>query len=92
MNLENTYRKNKAMTFEELISFRTMYLTETTQQFIDNKQVIPNYFRKYKGELLIEYTHRQKDYLDFLISMKELGFTRDEVDDYILSHAEVTEL
>lgn len=73
-------------------TFRRMYLEEKTQQYIDSKKGLENYFRNYKGELALEYQHRYKDYLDFLISMKELGFTREEVDDYILSHAEVTEL
>ena len=78
-------------------TFRRMYLEEKTQQYIDSKKGLDNYFKNYKGELLIEYPYRYKDYLDFLISMKELGFTRDEIDDYILTHAkvpvvEVTEL
>lgn len=75
----------------EKISFREMYLEEKTQQFIDSKKGLDNYFHNYKGELLIKYPHRYKDYLDFLISMKEVGFIRDEIDKYILTHAEVTE-
>lgn len=73
-------------------TFRRMYLEERTQRFIDSKKYLDNYFRNYKGELLLEHHHRYTEYLDFLISMKELGFTRDEIDDYILTHAEVTEL
>lgn len=90
-NLENIYRKKETMDKTE-ITFRRIFLEEKTQQFINSKKGLDNYFRNYKGELLLEYQHRYKDYLDFLISMKELGFTRDEIDDYILSHAEVTEL
>lgn len=75
----------------EKISFREMYLEAKIQQFIDSTRGLNNYFKNYKGELFIEYTHRYKDYLDLLISMKELGFTRDEIDDYILTHAEITD-
>lgn len=74
----------------EKISFREMYLEEKTQQFINYTSCLDNFFLKYRGELVIEYSHRQKQYIDFLIGMKELGFTRDEIDDYILTHAEVT--
>lgn len=73
-------------------TFRRMYLEEKTQQFIDSKKGLDNYFRKYKGEIVLEYEYRYKDYLDFLISMKKLGFAREEVDGYILSHAKVTEI
>lgn len=76
----------------EKISFREMYLEEKTQQFIDSQKGLYNYFHNYKGELLIEYQHRYKDYLNFLIRMKALGFTRDEIDNYILTHANVVEL
>lgn len=88
-NLEDTYRKKENMNNTEF-TFRRMYLEEKTQQYIDSKKGLDNYFKNYKGELLLEYQHRYKEYLDLLISMKELGFTRDEIDDYILTHAEVT--
>ena len=90
-NLENTYRKKKNMDNTEQ-TFRRMYLEEKTQAFIDYTSCLDNFFLKYRGELVIEYSHRQKQYIDFLISMRELGFTRDDIDDYILTHAEVTEL
>lgn len=88
-NLENTFRKKEKM---ERKTFRMMYLEEKTQQYIDSTKGFGDYFRNYKGELAIIYQYRYIEYLDFLISMKKLGFTRDEVDDYILTHAEVTEL
>lgn len=72
-------------------TFKRMYLEAKTQQYIDSTRGLDNYFKNYKGELLIEYPHRYKEYLDLLISMKGLGFTRDEIDDYILTHAKVTE-
>lgn len=76
----------------ELVLIRTMYLEEKTQNFINYVDCLANFFLKYRGELIVEHTHRQQQYLDFLISMKKLGFTRDEVEDCILTHAEIKEL
>lgn len=68
------------------IDFRELFFKQKIWQFTQTFYAIKEYINVYKGQIYINYQHKNEEYIDFIVEMVGFGFTREEVDSAIIEH------